>query len=141
MQLRLRTCLQTEVELTTMGDNLFDDRLHLVDLDGVDHIVLAFIFVLLRGFLKTAPGLLDTVVEDIRETKQHGWRNITQRQLVHYLTQVDLRAILTGSDVDIAFIVDAKIGSSPPVDVVELLGVVNSPFLHKRYSLVLRLNI
>ena len=71
MQFRLRTCLHTEVELTTMRDNLLDHRLHLVDLDGIDHIVLAFVVVLLGSLLKTAPSLLDTVVEDVREAQEH----------------------------------------------------------------------
>ena len=113
-----------------MGDNLLDNGLHLVHLDGIDHIVLAFVVVLLRGFLETAPRLLDSVVEDIGEAEQHWRRDITQRQLVHHLTQVYLRRILTRCDIDITLLVDAEIGGAPTVDVVELLRVIDGPFLH-----------
>ena len=69
MQFRLRAGFQTKIELTTMGDNLLYNWLHLVDLDGIDHIVLTFVVILLAGFLETAPSLLDTIVENIRETQ------------------------------------------------------------------------
>ena len=51
-----------------MGDDLLDHRLHLVDFDGVDHIVLGLVVILLGSLLKAAPRLLDTVIEDIGES-------------------------------------------------------------------------
>ena len=117
-----------------MRDNLLDDGLHLVHLDGIDHIVLTFVVVFLRGFLETAPCLLDPVVKDIGETEQHGRRDITQRQFVHHLTQIDLRTVFAGCDIDVALLVDAEIGGAPTVDVVELLRVIDGPFLHKPNS-------
>ena len=69
MQLRLGTSFQSEVELPSMRDDLLYHWLHLIHLDGIDHIVLAFVVVLFRGLFEAAPRLLDTVVEDIRESQ------------------------------------------------------------------------
>ena len=134
MEFGLRTSLQSEVELPSVRDDLFDHGLHLVHLDGIDHIVLTFIIIFLGGFLETAPRLLDPVVKNIGETEQHGRRDITQRQLVHHLTQVDLRIVLAWGDIDITLLVDAEIRGAPTVDVVELLRVIDGPFLHKSNS-------
>ena len=130
MQLWLRTCLKAEVEFTSMRDNLLYHRLHLVHLDRIHHIVLTLVFILLRGLLETAPSLLNPVVKDVRESKQHRWCDITQSQFVHHFTQVYLRAVLTRSHIDITILVDTKIGCAPTIDVVELLRIVNGPFLH-----------
>ena len=72
MQLRLGTSLQSQVELTAVRDNFIDYWLHLVHLDGIDHVVVAFVLILLAGLLETAPCLLNTVVKDVRKTKQYG---------------------------------------------------------------------
>ena len=69
VQLRFRTSLNAQIKLTSVRDNLLNHRLHLIDLDGIDHIVLALVVVFLRSLLETAPRLLDTVVEDIGETQ------------------------------------------------------------------------
>ena len=60
-----------------MGDDFFYHRLHLVYLDRIHHIVLTLVFIFLCGLLETAPGLLNTVVKDVWETKQHRWCDIT----------------------------------------------------------------
>ena len=130
MQLRLGTCLDTQIELTTVRDNLLNDRLHLVDLDGEHYIVLCLVVVLLSGFLETAPRLLDTVIKNVGEAQQHRSLHVAQRQFVHHLTQVYLRVILTRSDIDVTFFVDAEVAGAPAVDVVQLLRVVDGPFLH-----------
>ena len=104
-----------------MRDNLLDHRLHLVYLDGINHVVLAFVVVLLGCLFKAAPRFLDTIIKNIGETQQYWWRNITQCQFVHYLAQVNLCAVLAGGNVNIALVVDTKIRSAPTVDVVQLL--------------------
>ena len=113
-----------------MGDDFLYYRLYLIHLDGVNHIILTFVFILLGSLLEATPGLLDSVVEDIGEAEQHWRRDITQSQFIHHFTQVYLRVILTGSDIDIALVIDAKIGGAPSIDVVQLLRVVDGPFLH-----------
>ena len=69
MKLGLGSGLKSQVELSSVRDNLLHHRLHLIHLNGIDHIVLALVVVLLRGLLETAPRLLDTVVEDIGESQ------------------------------------------------------------------------
>ena len=71
VQFGFRTCLNAQIELTSVGDNFLDDGLHLVDLDREHHIVFAFVLILLGGFLETAPRFLDTIVENIGETQQY----------------------------------------------------------------------
>ena len=132
MELGFRAGLQSQVELTTMRNDLFNDRLHLVHLDGVDHIVLTFVVVFLTGLLEAAPGLFNPVVKDIGETEQHRGSDIANGQLVHHFAQVNLCTILARGNVHVAFLVDAEIGSAPSVDVVELLRIFNRPFLHKQ---------
>ena len=113
-----------------MGDDLLDHRLHLVHLDGVDHVVLSLVVVLVGCLLEAAPRLFDSVVEDVGEAQQHGSRDIAQRQFVHHLAQVNLRVVLAGCDVDVAFLVNTEVACAPAVDVVELTGIFNGPFLH-----------
>ena len=130
MQLGLRASLYTKVELLTVRDNLLNYRLYLVHLDRIYYVVLALVIVLLGCLLKATPCLLNTVIKNIWETQQYRGSNITQSQLVHHLTQVNLSVVLTRCDVDIALIVDAKIGSAPTVYVIKLLRILYRPFLH-----------
>ena len=51
-------------------------------------------------------------------------------QMVHDFLQVNSDTILLGFYVDMAFVVDSKKVYTPSLDVVELLRVFNSPFLH-----------
>ena len=69
MQFGLGASLYAQVELTSVRDNLLDHRLHLVHLNRIDHVVLALIVVFLGSLLKTAPCLLDTIVQDVGETQ------------------------------------------------------------------------
>ena len=69
MQLRLRASFQSEVVALAVTDNLLNDRSHLVYLDREDDEMLALVLVLLCGFAEALVGLLNTVVEDVGETK------------------------------------------------------------------------
>ena len=130
MQLRFRAGLNAKVELTAMADNLLNHWLHLVHLDGEHHIVLGLVLILLGSLLETAPRLFNTVVQNIGETEQYRRLHVAQGELVHHFTQVNLRAVLTGCHEDVALVVDTEIAGTPAVDVVELLRVIDGPFLH-----------
>ena len=54
VELGLRPCLKSEVELASVADDLLHHGLHLVHLDGIDDEVLAFVAVFLPGLLKAA---------------------------------------------------------------------------------------
>ena len=69
VQLWLAASLQSQVELTSVGDDFLHHGLHLVDLDGVDDVALALVFILLGSLLEARSGLLDTVVEDVGEAQ------------------------------------------------------------------------
>ena len=122
--------LQSEVEFLSVGDDFLHHGLHLVHLDGVDHVVLSLVVVFLACFFEAAPCLFDAAVENVGESEQHRRCHIAQGQFVHHFSQVYLRGVLAGSHIDVSLFVDAEIGGAPPIDVVELLRVVNSPFFH-----------
>ena len=130
VQLGFGASLYAQVELLSVRDNFLDYRLYLIDLDRIDNIILSLVVVFLSRFLKATPSLLNTIVQNIREAQQYRRRHITQGQFIHHFTQVYLRTVLAGGHIDITLLVDAEIGSSPTVDVVEFLRVVNGPFLH-----------
>ena len=55
-------------------------------------------------------------------------------QLVHYLLEVHLYAVLLGRYIDVSLVVDAEVIDSPAFDVVELLGVLNTPLFHLLFN-------
>ena len=130
VQLGLRAGLEAEVELAPVADNLLDDGLHLVNLDGIDDEVLPLETVFVRRFLETAPRFLNPVVEDVGEAEQHRRGNVPERKFVHHVVKVYLHVVLARGDIHIAALVDAEVGCSPPADVVKLVRVFDSPFLH-----------
>ena len=130
MQLRLRARLESQVELSSVRDYLLHHGLHLVHLYRIDDKVLPFVVIFLCGNIEAVRRFLDSVVQDIGKTQQHRCRHVAQCKLVHHITQVNLRVVLARCDVNITLFVDAKIGRTPSVDVVQLLRVFNCPFLH-----------
>ena len=78
MEFRLRASLKTEIELFAMRYDFLYDWLHLVDLDRIDDEVLAFVSIFLLGFLEATGCLLDTIVENVGESEQHGSRDVAQ---------------------------------------------------------------
>jgi len=127
VQLRLAAGLQSEVELASVGDDFLHDGLHLVYLDGVDDVALALVVILLGSLLEARCGLLDAVVENVGEAKEHRRGDVAQLQFIYYLTQIGRLAVLEGRDTHVAFLVDREVRGAPAVDVVELLRVFNSP--------------
>ena len=130
MEFRLGTSFETEVELASVRDNLVDDRLHLVDLDRIDDKALSFEVVLFLCLLIALSHLLNAVVENIGEAEQHRRGDIAQGELVHDIAQIDLRVVLARRDIDITLIVYSEIRSTPTINIVQLLGVVDGPFFH-----------
>ena len=130
MKFWLRSCFQSQVVTFTMTDDLFHHRAHLVDLDGEDDEMLTLVVIFLLCFSKAFVGLLNAIVQDVGETQQNRSGHMAGSQLVHHFFQVHLYAVLLGSDIYVSFFIDAKIVHSPSLDIVQLLGVFNSPFLH-----------
>ena len=130
MQLRLGASLNAQVELLAVRDDLLNDRLYLVHLDRIDHVVLAFVLILLGSLLETAPGLLDTIVQNVGKTQQYRSLHVTKCQLIHHLTDIYLCGVLARRHIDITLFVDTEVAGTPAVDVVELTRVFNRPFLH-----------
>ncbi len=87
--------------------------------------------------METVGNLLDTVVEDIGETKQHRRADITHLKLVHHLLEVDRGISLAGTYHYVAALVYRKIVAAPAIDVVQLLAVLNTPFSHRLVKIVL----
>ena len=51
-------------------------------------------------------------------------------QMVNDLLEVNLHTVLFGRDIDVSLFVDAEIIDSPTLDIVEFLGVFNTPLFH-----------
>ena len=132
MQFGLGAGFQSQVIAFAVADDFLHDGAHLVHLDGEDDEVLGLVVVLLGSLAEALVGLLDAVVEDVGEAQQYGSRDVARGQLVHDLLEVYLHAVLLGGDIDVAFLVDAKVVDSPALDVIELFRVFDSPFFHVR---------
>jgi hypothetical protein len=130
VELRLGTGFKTEIELASVRDDLVDDRLHLVDFDGINDIALPLEIVLFLCLLVALSHLLNAIVENIGEAEQHRRGDIAQGKLVHDITQIDLRVVLARRDIDITLLVYSEIRSTPTINIVQLLGVVDGPFFH-----------
>ena len=130
MELRLRTCLKTEVKLLSVLDNLLYYRIYLVYLDRIDDKVLRSITILLTCLLKTDSRLFDTVVYDVRETYKYWCRYIPQGKIVHHFLEVNLYPVLTRSDSYITLIIYTKIVNTPTIYSIKFVGVLNTPFPH-----------
>ena len=136
VQFGFGTRLQTKVELPAVRDYLLDDGLHLVYLDRVDDEVLALKPIVFAGTVETFGSLLDTVVENVGETQQHRRSDSAQRQFLHHIVEIHLlRLVLLGRDIDVAPLVHTEVGSSPSIDVVQFLCVLNCPLLHFSFGL------
>ena len=94
VQLWFGASLQSEVELSSVRDNLLHYWLYLVNLYGVDDEVLTLVVVFLLRLLEAACRFLDAVVENVWEPQQHRRSDIAQCQLVHDLSEVYLGVVL-----------------------------------------------
>ena len=130
MQFRFRTRLQSEIEFLSVADNLFYHRTHLVDLNGIDDKILGFITVLFGSLFKTGRHLFNTVVQNIRETQQHGRCHIPQLQLVNQFLQVDGHSISPRCNNNMTCVINTKVRSTPTRNVVEFFRIFNTPLSH-----------
>ena len=130
MQFWFRTSFQSQIELLAVAHHFGDDRLHLIDLDGIDGETFSLVAVFFGCFLEALRHALDAVVENVGETQQHRSLDISQRQFVHHIAQVHLHTILLGGNHYMALLVDVKITDTPSMNIVELRRVLNMPFLH-----------
>ncbi len=106
MQFRFGAGFQPDVEFVAVADDFLHDGAHLIDFDGVDDEVLRGVAVFFGGGFEAVGYFLDAVVEDVRETQQHGCGNVAHLQLFHQLLQVDGRASGFRCHGNVAFLVD-----------------------------------
>ena len=130
MEFRLRTRFKSEVVFLTMRNNFLNDRTHLIHLNREDDKVVALEIIFFTCLYKAFVGLLDTVIKNVREAKENGRLNMARCQFVNHFLKIYLYTILTGRNVHVTLIVDAKIVYAPSFDVVELFRIFNSPFTH-----------
>ena len=135
MKLGLRTRLKTDIELLTMGNELFDNRAHLIDLDRIDQVVLAFVVIFFGGTFEAARNLFDTVVKYVGKAQQKRRRHIAHLKLVHNLLQVDGEAVVARRDDNMAFVVYLEVLTAPAVYIIQLGTVFDFPFSHYSGSL------
>ena len=113
-----------------MTNNLFNNRTHLIYLDGVNNKMLCLEIIFFCGVVKALCRLLNAVIQDIREAQEHRSRDILLRKFFNDVLQVNLYAILARRHVDVALFIYTKVTNAPTFYSVEFLGIINFPFLH-----------
>lgn len=122
--------LESKVELLSVADDFFNHGAHLIDLNGKNDEVLGLKFILLGCNFEAFGRLFNPVVQNVGEAEQNGGRNVARGQLVHKLFQVNLYTVFLGTDINVSFFVDAEVTDAPSSDIVQFLGVLDSPFSH-----------
>lgn len=108
-QLRLGTGFQADGDVLG-GNDVFDHRFLLVDLDRVERGVLALVFQARDVAVERAGKLAHAVLQDVREAHQQRQREATLTQLVDLLEQVDGRTAWTvRTDFDATGFIDREI--------------------------------
>ncbi len=127
-QLRLGARLDPQVVGPAVLHQLLDDVALLVDLDRVDPAEGALVVVLRDRLLEGAEELLDARAQDVGEADEDRQVEPAAAEVVHELLEVDAeRPRPGGRDLDVAGLVDGEEVPTPPVDVVQLDGVLDRP--------------
>ncbi|CCZ69498.1 uncharacterized protein BN759_01686 [Bacteroides sp. CAG:702] len=119
MQFGFRTCFQSQIELLAVADDFFYHGTHLVHLNGINDEVLCIVAIFLRCLSETIRNFFDTVIQNIRETHQHRCCDVPELQFIHQFFQVDCNTVFSGSHFYVTFVINPKIGNTPPRNVVE----------------------
>ena len=81
-KLWLGASFKTELKRLAEIENLFNDLPLLINLDGVDATVLAFVIELFNRFLEGSMNFRNTMAQNISEANKDGKLNTTRLQLV-----------------------------------------------------------
>ena len=109
-------------------DDLLDDVAVLVDLDGVDALVLALVPVLGDGAPEGLVELDDAALEDVGEADEQRQPDAAAGDLVDELLEVDLAVLGAGGvRLDVPCLVDREVVVAPVLDAVNLGRVGHVP--------------
>ena len=65
--------------------------------------------------------------------------NTGDSQFIHQLSQIDLNAVFQRSNYHMTLVIDTKVRSSPPFNIVEFFRIFNTPFSHFSVISLIRL--
>ncbi|MPM83417.1 hypothetical protein SDC9_130481 [bioreactor metagenome] len=89
MELRLGARFEADIESSSIGDDFLYHLTHLIDLYGIDNVILRFIAVLFGCNFKTGRNFFDPVVQNLREPYQNRRGNIAKIKLTHQFVQIN----------------------------------------------------
>src|SRR5690606_14404478 len=128
VELRLAPHLEPDPVALAVGDDLLDHVALLVDLDGVHGRVAALEAELFDGGLEALGQGLDARAQDVREAEEHRHADALLLEVHGELEEVQAPARIPGRvDRYVSLLVDVEVPDSPPVNVVQLAGVVDRP--------------
>ena len=122
-ELGLRAGFETVVEVLAGGDDLVDDLAELVDLDGEDSAVAAFVGFLLDGFGEAGVDLDHAMPEKILETDHQRSFEAHADGLIDDVEDADAAAIGERLDVNEAGVVNRDVAGAPPLETVVFFGL------------------
>ena len=126
-ELGLRAGFETVVEVLAGGDDLVDDLAELVDLNGEDSAVAAFVGLLLDGFGEAGVDLDHAMPEKILETDHQRSFEAHADSLINDVEDADAAAIGEGLDVNEAGVVNRDVAGAPPLETVVFFGLGDGP--------------
>ena len=119
MQLWFRACLQTQVVLLSVTDDLLHHGAHLIHFNRIDDKVLSLVVVLFCCLAEARGDFLNAAVQNVWETYEHRCCDIAKLQLIYQLLQVHLSPVFARGYHHMTFVIDTKVRSPPTTDVVE----------------------
>ena len=130
-QFGLGACLHAVVVLVAGTNDLLDHFLRLVGLHRVDALVAALIAELDDGVPEGLVDLDHSVGQHLREPQIHRSPDALLLQVLDDLVDIAAQGfILGGSDLEMAFGVDAEVAAPPLADSVQGRGILDRPVLH-----------
>src|SRR4030095_536931 len=119
---------ETEFVRPAEVEHFLDDLALLIDLDGIDAEVLAFVRILRDRRLERVEDVAEPVLQNVAEPDQNRETETAKLQMFDKLLQVDgLVGFLRRMDADVSVRSDGKIVFPPPVDFVQLAGGRHRP--------------
>ena len=88
VEFRFRSCFETDIEFVAVAHYFLHHRPHLVNLYGIDAIVLRLVVVLFRRHGETVRNFLDAVIENIGKPQKHGRLHVLYLKLVHHVAKI-----------------------------------------------------
>ena len=131
-----RTDFHTEPKTTAVVCNLVDNLVLLVHLDRVHRLVSTSVIIVLDRTLERVVDRVETVLDDVAESEQHGGIDPTLIKPTHDLVQINLRSRFpAGLKLEVSSVVDADIAAPPLGNAVEIRGILSGALIGRTHRI------